>query len=129
MQMVVTGWSDAVGQRHPAIKTLARLDSIHTLVAAPRCDEFRDAIRQLAASGGERAHFRDRRQSGNLPHRRRTRAWEYDHRAGRMVYALPVPTDSTKKRVAIRVPVGDLLTVLARLDAARQAAVDHIYDY
>ena len=130
MQMVVTGWSGCRGPASPGDQDiLARLDSIHTLVAAPRYDEFRDAVRQLAASGdsvriSEIAGNREIFLTGVAPS-----AWEYDHRAGRTVYALPLPTDSTKKRVAIRVPVGDLLTVLARLDAARQLTVDHIYDY
>ena len=51
MQMVVTGWSDAVAARHPAIKTVKRIDSVFTVVAAPRYDAFRDAIRELAKSG------------------------------------------------------------------------------
>ncbi|HEY9229888.1 MAG TPA: FAD-binding oxidoreductase [Gemmatimonadaceae bacterium] len=129
MQMIVTGWSDSAAARHRAVKPLARLDSVHTLVALPRYDDFRDAIRGLAASNegvrvSEIAGNREIFLTGVAP-----AAWHYDNTAGRVVYELPLPTDPTRKRIAMRVPVGELLAVLHRVDAERLLTVDHIYDY
>jgi hypothetical protein len=49
----------------------------------------------------------------------------------REIYALPLPSDETRKRVTMTVPVRELLNVLRQLDAARGhgVVVDHIYDY
>ena len=131
MQMVVTGWTDSVASHHPAIKTVARLDSVFSVVAAPRYDEFRDAIRRLAASGdsvriSEIAGNHTIFLTGVAP-----RQWVYADSAtgARVVFNLALPSDSTRKRVAMRVPVGELLTVLRRLDAGGALKVDHVYDY
>jgi hypothetical protein len=128
----VTGWTNSVAARHPSITTVARLDSVFTVVSAPRYDAFRDAIRELAASGdsvriSEIAGNHEIFITGVAP-----RAWVYDGGAGvREGYALPLPTDDTRKRVTITVPVRELLNVLRQLDATRGngVAVDHIYDY
>jgi len=42
---------------------------------------------------------------------------------------MPLPTDPSRKRLTVRVPVSELPGVLHRLDAGAQMAVDHIYDY
>jgi FAD/FMN-containing dehydrogenase len=130
MQMVVTGWTDAVAARHPAIKMVRRIDSVFTVVAAPRYDAFRDAIRELAASGetvriSEIAGNHEIFLTGVTPG-----GWQYAG-PGRVVFAVPLPSDSSKKRVAMRVPVNELLNVLRTLDSQQVAglAVDHLYDY
>ena len=46
-----------------------------------------------------------------------------------MPYTLPLPTDSTRIRVTMRVPVASLLPVLSTLDRSGELQVDHIYDY
>jgi FAD/FMN-containing dehydrogenase len=133
MQMVMTGWTDAVAARHPSITTVARLDSVFTVVAAPRYDAFRDAIRELAASGdsvriSEIAGNHQIFITGVTP-----RHWRYDGATSgvRSVFNVPLPTDSTRQRVAMRVPVTELLGVLRQLDAMRErgVSIDHIYDY
>jgi FAD/FMN-containing dehydrogenase len=129
MPVVVTGWTDAVAAHHAAVKTVARLDSVHTLVTVPRYDEFRDAMRELAAANdgvriAEIAGNREILLTGVAP-----AAWRYESVSGRVTYELPLPTDASRKRVALRVPVDDLLAVLRQLDAANGLVVDHIYDY
>lgn len=129
VQMIVTGWNDPIAAQHPAVKQVARLDSVHTLVALPRYDKFRDAIRRLAASNwgvhiSEIAGNREIVLTGVAP-----AAWRYADFFGRAVYEIPLPTDALRKRVTVRVPVGELLGVMHRLDAQGQLVVDHIYDY
>jgi len=130
MQMVVSGWTDAIAARHPNIKTVARIDSVFTVVAAPRYDEFRDAIRDLATSGdsvriSEVAGNHEIFLTGVAP-----RGWAYSG-VGRDVFDVPLPTDSSRKRVSMRVPVGELLNVFRSLDAQRTSglSIDHLYDY
>lgn len=129
LPVVVTGWTDAVAAHHAAVKTVARLDSVHTLVTVPRYDEFRDAMRELATANdgvriAEIAGNREILLTGVAP-----AAWRYESASGRVTYELPLPTDASRKRVALRVPVDDLLAVLRQLDAANGLVVDHIYDY
>jgi len=129
MQMIVTGWTDSAAARNAGIRPLGRVDSVHTLVAAPRHDKLRDAIRQLAASNDrvrieEIAGNREIFLTGVAP-----AAWEYGKAAGRVVYELRLPTDASRKRVAMRVPVSELLAVVKRLDTEHQLVVDHMYDY
>jgi FAD/FMN-containing dehydrogenase len=129
MQMIVTGWTDSTTAHHAAIKPVGRVDSVHTLVAAPRYDKFRDAIRQLAVSNDrvrieEIAGNREILLTGVAP-----AAWKYSGPTGRDVFEMALPTDASRKRVAIRVPVSELLAVVKRLDTEGQLVVDHIYDY
>jgi hypothetical protein len=131
MQMVVTGWTDSVAARHPTIKVVQRLDSVFTVVAAPRYDEFRDAIRALAASEpgvhiSEIAGNHEIFLTGVA-----AKGWSYTDRTtgARVVFNVPLPTDARRKRVAMRLPVAELLPVLRQLDSARELIVDHIYDY
>lgn len=124
MEMVVTGWTDAVAAHHPALKAIARLDSVHTLVAAPRYDAFRDAMLELSAANdgvriSEIAGNREILLTGVTP-----ASWTYTAPPARVTYTLPLPTDVNRKRFAMRVPVGDLLSALRGLQG-----VDHIYDY
>ena len=127
--MVVTGWSAALEAAHPKLKTVAKIDSVHTLLSAPRYDEFRDELRALADSGSgvrisEIAGNREIFLTGVAP-----RGWTYDGVQGRVVFAVPLPTDATRERVAMRVPVSDVIDVLHGLDAGGKLRVDHVYDY
>jgi FAD/FMN-containing dehydrogenase len=129
VQMIVTGWTDSTAARNAAIKPLGRVDSVHTLVAAPHSDKFRDAVRQLAASNErvrveEIAGNREILISGVAPV-----AWQYGNPAGRVVFEVRLPADASRKRVAMRVPVGELLAVIRRLETEHQLVVDGIYDY
>lgn len=115
------------GTRHRAV---ARLDERHTLLAAPRYDAFRD---QLFAPARSRASLRLDEIAGNddipltgvAPVR-----WQTADTRVRTLHALPLPADSTRKRVAVRLSVRDLLDVLAGPDVGpSRLAVDHVYDY
>ncbi|HJR62458.1 MAG TPA: FAD-binding oxidoreductase [Gemmatimonadaceae bacterium] len=129
MHMVVTGWKDSLSQRDGRFTVRARLDSAWTLVSTARYDVFRDALMSLAASG---ANVRIVEIAGNddiLLTAVAPASWRYTGTAGRVVYALPLASDGSRKRVAMRVPVRELLSVLATLQTGGSLAVDHIYDY
>jgi hypothetical protein len=108
---------------------MKRLDSVHTLISLPRYDEFRDAIRRLAdADTGVRiteiAGNREIFLTGVAP-----ADWKFNGADASVVFELPLPTDASRKRVTMRVSVGDLLAVVRRMNTDRQLMVDHIYDY
>jgi FAD/FMN-containing dehydrogenase len=129
MPMIVTGWTDAAAAHHPKVKTVARLDSVHTLVSLRRYDVFRDEIRALAAANdgvriSEIAGNREIFLTGVAP-----AGWQYDDIGGTVTYEVPLPTDAKRKRVSMRVPVAELLSVLRKLDGENKLVVDHIYDY
>ena len=92
-----------------------------TVVAAPRYDEFRDAIRKLAASGdsariSEIAGNHDILITGVAP-----AGWTYRGGAARVMFTVPLATDASRIRVTMRVPVGELVGVMRQVDAERQA--------
>lgn len=129
IRFVVAGWSEALAARHGRIETLERLGDGLALVATPRFDGFRDALLALAA---DTAAPEIREVAGNdeifltglTP-----AGWRYTGSPGHVAYALPLPTDPSRKRIAIRIPVRQLLPLLRELAADRTVSVDHIYDY
>ena len=129
MQLVATGWSDSLAAAYPAVKVRAQLDSQHVLLAAPRYDLFRDILLRLASTGApvhltEIAGNDDILLTGVAP-----AAWRSPTPAGQVLFAMPLPSDVSRQRVAMRVRVPDLLATLALLQSEQGLAVDHIYDY
>jgi FAD/FMN-containing dehydrogenase len=128
MQLVATGWTDSLASAFPSVLKRAQLDSQHTLLAAPRYDAFRDLTLGLSTNDSvhltEIAGNDDILLTGVAP-----AAWTSPVVGGQVVYALPLPTDSTRQRVAMRVRVPDLLGVLRALREDHGLTVDHIYDY
>ncbi len=129
VQLVVSGWSDSVAARHTAVERLEAIDPLHTLVAVPRYDEFRDAMRSLALANEpvtikEIAGNDDILLTGVAP-----ASWGYGGAPAQPVYAVPIAADPSRKRVAMRVPVRYLLPTLRALAAEGRLRVDHVYDY
>ncbi len=127
MQMVVTGWNDRLTAVDSGIQVLEQLDEVHTLIATPRYDRFRDLLGTLArADTGltlrEIAGNHEIFLTGVAP-----AGWRPVLAEGRIPYILPLPTDPGRERFTLRVPVARLLSTLRQLDAV--AKVDHIYDY
>jgi FAD/FMN-containing dehydrogenase len=129
IRMVVNGLSDDVVDGDRRIEPLERLDDVHTLVAVPRYDEFRDIVVRLARTDApveiqEIAGNDEIFLSGIAPV-----GWSYQGAPATVAYTLPLPTDATRKRIAMKVPVRQLLPLLRSLDAEGRVAIDHIYDY
>ena len=129
MQMVVTGWEDRMATADSGIRVLEKLDPVHTLIGTPRYDRFRDLM--LALGTGEPgltireiAGNREIFLTGVAPS-----TWQYPGAEGIVPYTQPLPTDATRKRFTLRLPVPRLLETLRQLDAEGIAVVDHIYDY
>ena len=129
MELVVAGWPDSLAGHEERITPVARLDSVHTLIATPRYDVFRDVIIDLARAGStlpiaEIAGNDDILLTGVAP-----AAWRHADGPGTVAYALELPSDPSRKRFAMRVPVRSLIPVVRRLVSTPGVSVDHIYDY
>ncbi|MGQ0646925.1 MAG: FAD-binding oxidoreductase [Gemmatimonadaceae bacterium] len=129
MSMVVTEWADSLAGDSTGITKVASLTPVHTLVTTPRYDGFRHAVTDLAVRGSaaritEIAGNDDILLTGVAP-----RAWNWSMPGAQILHAMALPTDAERKRIVMRVRVGQLLRVLASLAAQRGMAVDHIYDY
>lgn len=129
MQLVVAGWEDRLAPADSGIAVLERLDPVHTLVATPRYDRFRDVLLGWARTDSalaikEVAGNREIFLTGVAP-----AGWRYPGPEAAMPYSLPLPTDPTRERFTLRVPVAELLPALRRIETEGQARVDHVYDY
>lgn len=129
IRMVISGLSDEGVNGDRRIEPLERLDGVHTLVAVPRYDAFRDVVVRLARTGArteiqEIAGNDEIFLTGVAPV-----GWSYQGAPATVSYTLPLPTDATRKRIAMKVPVRHLLPLLRSLDAEGRVTVDHIYDY
>jgi hypothetical protein len=129
MRMVMAGRADSLGSGESPIQVEARLDSAHVLVSTPRYDGFRDAM--LAASRVP-AHVALTEIAGNdeiLLTGVAPAEWRWRDPRAQVAYALPLASDESRKRIAMRLPVHDLLPVLGALGREGKVVVDHIYDY
>jgi FAD/FMN-containing dehydrogenase len=129
MQFAAVGWSDSLARAYPTIESRGKLDSVHTLLAAPRYDAFRDLMLELGRAHApvqltEIAGNDDILITGVAPSDWRSA----DYRA-RVVYTMTLPSDIARKRVTMRVRVSDLVSVLGAIGEEGKLKVDHIYDY
>jgi len=113
---------------HPAAATTS-LDPGQGWVFTPRYDPFRDALISLARTNpkariAEIAGNREIFLTGVAPS-----GWQYTGDGAIVAYNIALPTDSTRKRVQMRIPVPELLQVLGKVDREGQFKIDHIYDY
>jgi FAD/FMN-containing dehydrogenase len=134
MRMVVTGWEDSLARRDTTLAAEARLDAVHTLVSTARYDGFRDAVLRLSrANGSQTAPLTITEVAGNdviLITGVAPADWRWHGLpSAQVTYALPLPSDASRKRVAMRVPVRELLAVLRSLGEEGRMRVDHVYDY
>ena len=129
MQMVVANWGRGNAPPDNRIVVLEALDQTHMLVATPRYDGFRDILLEVARKNVplgilEIAGNREILITGLAP-----AEWQYDGSRGRVMYSLPVPTDGSRKRIAMRIPNAELIEVLRDLQREAKLVIDHIYDY
>lgn len=129
IQMVVVNWGKGDSTPDNRIIVLESLDRTHTLVATPRYDGFRDTLLEIAHKDApleirEVAGNREIFITGLAP-----KEWQYGGSRGRVMYSLPVPTDESRKRIAMRIPNRELIGALRELQREAKVVVDHIYDY
>ena len=129
IRMVVALPGDSLPGAFRRTERVASLDRVHSLLAAPRYDVFRDLLIEAARSSSA---TRIKEIAGNEEIFLTGVAaadWRYAGIDAVVVYAMPLPTDAGRKRVAVRAPVRRLLPFLAAMNAEGKLTVDHIYDY
>jgi hypothetical protein len=130
--LVVAGWDDTAAAdpalRAAGVRHHARLDRGYALLALPRYDPYRDALRALARRS---ATLRVAEASGcEVMTLVATGPGGWTAPAGaRPVVAYADPADPARTRVLLEVRVRDLLDVVAALDRTRGVAIEHAYDY
>ncbi len=130
LQMVVANWGAAAAAGVANFKIVEKLDDTHALAATPRYDAFRDVMLALARSGAQLELLEISGNNDILVTGVAPSTWRYEGSRGTMLYALPLSTDGSRKRVAMRVPTRDLIALLREVQLlGKGLVVDHIYDY
>lgn len=109
----------------PRVKAVQQLGSGAYVVSLPRYEAFTKAVLDLSARG---VRFVD--IAGNdeiLVTVLVRRSASPGPPAGRLILGAPVLTDPTMHRLAIRIPVGSLGTLIGLL-ARERAVIEHVYD-
>src|SRR2546425_845036 len=128
LQMVVANWGAAAAAGVANFKIMEKLDDTHALAATPRYDAFRDVMLALARSGAQLELSEISGNSDILVTGVAPSTWRYEGSRGTMLYALPLSTDGSRKRVAMRVPTRDLIALLREVQPpGKGLVVDHIY--
>jgi hypothetical protein len=128
-ELLFRRWSDSLGQVMPDLAVEERLDSTAVVVSAGRFDPTRDLLLRLARSGPPdlRVDAIAGRPvtalTGVAP-----RGWVPPGGRGRVLYALPLPTDSSTVRLFLETRTRDLLPWLRELVRDPALTVDHLYD-
>ena len=128
-ELLFRRWRDSLGQVIPELEVEERLDSTATVVSAGRFDPTRDLLLQLARNGPPdlRVDAIAGRPvtgfTGVAP-----RGWLPPGGLGRVLHAMPLPTDSGTVRLVFETRTRDLLPWLRRLVRDTALTVDHVYD-
>jgi hypothetical protein len=128
-ELLIRRWNDSLAQVRPDIAVEERLDSTAVVVSAGRFDPTRDLLLRLARSGPPdlRVDAIAGRPvtafTGVAP-----RGWTPPGGRGRVLYALPLPTDSATVRLFFETRTRDLLPWLRELVRDTALTVDHLYD-
>ncbi len=116
--------------RDSAVRTERAVDAQSQLVVVPRFTAFTRLIVATSPAPGEDpgrllavAGNRELMLTAIAP-----RAWRYDLAAGSPIFEQAVLTDPDKKRIAVSLPVADLLRIVSALQQAG-VTIEHIYDY
>lgn len=129
--LVAAGWSDSLRAADPAlgaVRRVADLDRGYALLAVPRYDPYRDALVELARHAGR---VRLAEASGcEVIAVVGTAARGWTPPAGaEPVVGYADPTEPARTRLLLRVPVRDLLDVLAAAGRDGRFRLEHVYDY
>ena len=128
-ELLMRRWSDSLARVTPDLAVEERLDSTAVVVSAGRFDPTRDLLLRLARSGPTdvRVDAIAGRPvtafTGVAP-----RGWVPPGGRGRVLYAMPLPTDSSRVRLFFETRTRDLLPWLRELVRDTALTVDHLYD-
>jgi FAD/FMN-containing dehydrogenase len=128
-ELLLRRWTDSLAGTVPGLVVEEWLDSTAVLVSAGRFDPTRDLLLGLARSGP--ADLRVDAIAGR-PVTAFTgvapRGWTPPGGRGRILHALPLPTDSSRVRLVFETRTRDLLPWLRELVRDTALTVDHVYD-
>jgi hypothetical protein len=120
------GVSDEVWQNEPQLRLVKTISSEAAIVAIPRYEAFTQIVPRLVRQGVRFVEI-----AGNdeiLLTAIVSRDWEYRLETGRFLFALDILSQPELKRIAVKVPVTSLHTVLTGLESSG-AQLEHLYDY
>jgi FAD/FMN-containing dehydrogenase len=128
-ELLFRRWSDSLVRVTPDLTVEERLDSTAVVVSAGRFDPTRDLLLRLARSGPPdlRVDAIAGRPvtafTGIAP-----RGWLAPGGRGRVLHAMPPPTDSGTVRLLFETSTRDLLPWLRELVRDTALTIDHVYD-
>jgi hypothetical protein len=128
-ELLVRGWNDSLQRALPGLPVEDWLDSAAAVVSVGRFGPTRDALLHLARSGPAdvRVDAIAGRSvtafTGVAP-----RGWIPPGGHGRVLYAMALPTDSTRVRLLFQARTRDLLAWLRELVRDPALTIDHVYD-
>ncbi|HEU4526198.1 MAG TPA: hypothetical protein VFR62_14315, partial [Gemmatimonadales bacterium] len=128
-ELLFRRWNDSLLPAVPDLRVEERLDSTAVVVSAGRFDPTRDLLLRLARSGPPDLRvdaIAGRPVTGftGVAHR----AWRPRGGRGRVLHALPLPTDSSTVRFFFDAPTRELLPWLRELVQDTALTIDHVYD-
>jgi hypothetical protein len=128
-ELLVRRWPDSLLRVMPGLEVEEQLDSTAVVVSAGRFDPTRDLLLRLARSGPPELRIDAvagrpvTAFTGVAP-----RGWTAPGGRGRVLHALPLPTDSGRVRLLFEAPTRDLLPWLRELVRDPALTLDHVYD-
>lgn len=128
-ELLVRGWNDSLQQVLPGLAVEDWLDSAVAVVSTGRFDPTRDALFHLARNGPADVQVDAiagrpvTAFTGVAP-----RGWAPRGARGRVLHAMPLPTDSTRVRLLFETRTRDLLPWLRELVRDSALTIDHVYD-
>ncbi|HEY9507227.1 MAG TPA: FAD-binding oxidoreductase [Gemmatimonadales bacterium] len=128
-ELLVRRWTDSLARVIPDVDVEERVDSTAVVLSAGRFDPTRDLLLRLARTGPTdlRVDAIAGRPvtafTGVAP-----RGWAPPGGRGRVLHAMPLPTDSGTVRLLFETRTRDLLPWLRELVRDTALTIDHVYD-
>ncbi|HXW01108.1 MAG TPA: hypothetical protein VEC93_22030 [Anaerolineae bacterium] len=126
----IQGWAEGVSaevlQQEPQLRVVKTINDQAAIVALPRYEAFSQIAPRLARQGVRLIEL-----AGNdeiLITAIAPRDWVYDLPEGEFLFAMPILTQPTLQRVAVKAPVKSLHLILADLEDSG-LKIEHVYDY
>jgi hypothetical protein len=122
----VRGLTPALLQQEPQVQIVKEIDKGTTIAKIPRFAGFTEVVPRLAQQGVQFIEIASNDEiliTAFAPS-----AWHYDLAQGQFLFALPIPTQPTVSRIAVKAPLSDLHLILNEL-SQRGVQLEHLYDY
>jgi hypothetical protein len=124
------GVSPDLAQRESGLRIVQAGENGTALVALPRFEAFNQLVPRLLEQGVRFSEI-----AGNdeiLVTVLAPSGWRYERPEGQVLFSLPVPSQPSRARFALKVPVASLQMVVeevARATPSGSVVLEHMYDY